>query len=968
MRKVLVVLLALAILPVLSFAQVRGGDIYGSVVLADGSKVPGVLITVTGEKIGKLTTISSERGNFRFLSLPPGGGYELRCELEGFKTVIRKDIELSLGKSVTLNILMETTTLKEEITVSGRVGVIDTRSTQVGVNVNKEWIESIPTARNPWTVLSALPGLMVDRVDVGGADSGQQSMFYAGGGISDDNTWNVDGANITDPSAIGAAPAYLNINSYDELQVNLGSNDISAQTGGVQLNFVTKRAGNRTSGDFHLYVEDEKWEMNQDPTEYMVERDYVVPGILRLYQYGVNIGGPIVKDKLWWFGSWAVQDIHKRTTPGIEDATWLVSGYGKLNFQLGNTSADFHLSYDSKNKWGRTAWSPAQQNNGSLWDQTGPGYLYYGGLSHVFGELMLNVKAVYTDGGFVLDPRGSDVNPATGHNEGADMVFVDWNLILDDIDLYGTNRNSLSVAFDGNYFLEGALGGDHEIRFGVDYFTADTTTFDLYPNQRYLVTYTGYPQDNYVAIIPDYLLDVNFKRVSAYIQDTVTWGKLTASFGVRYDKESGGVNPLTQPAFTWTEPGSPHHGEQLYPSWNTAIEITDPYKPDASWSLISPRISFTYDITGDGKNVVKLSAARYMGQSGNRFGSSYIPFRWALIGWNDANVDSQVTYGELGDLWLNSAFLSQNPDTGLDTVQWDPDYNTPLLDELVLKFEKALTDDLAVAVSGFYKKRHNLASDYNSRGRFSSVNKNILSDGSIETKDNWVLVGNTTVGGTQVPTYETIDNGIGTYYYNKDKAYDTYLGLQFLMTKKLSSKWMANLSFTLQDWKRHRFADEELNLNNFDFFDGGQMAESTSGSGLSDIFVSSKWMVKLTGMYQLPYGLSLTTFFQAREGNPQPLRTTARLNQGTTYLYQAGTKLGDQRLPTFWMLNLGLEKTFKIAESVTATLALDWYNATNNQIELKHNLQVGAEIDPDEPQPVMWTNAGLFQFGVRVNF
>jgi len=967
MRKVLVVLLALAMLPVLSFAQVRGGDIYGSVVLADGSKVPGVLITLTGEKIGKLTTISSEKGNFRFLALPPGG-YELRCELEGFKTVIRTNIEIALGKSVTLNILMETTTLKEEITVSGRVGVIDTRTTQVGVNVNKEWVESIPTARNPWTVLSAMPGMMVDRVDVGGADSGQQSTFYAGGGTSDDTTWNVDGANITDPSAIGAAPAYLNINSYDELQVNLGSNDITAQTGGVQLNFVTKRAGNRTSGDFHLYVEDEKWEMNQDPTAYMVDRGWDVPGINRLYQYGVNLGGPIVKDKLWWFGSWAVQDIHKRTEPGFEDATWLVSGYGKMNFQLGNTSGDFHISYDSKNKFGRTAVSPAQQNDGSLWDQTGPGYLYYGGLSHVFGELMLNVKAVYTDGGFVLDPRGADVNPANGHNEGADMVVYDWDLYLDSFDQYGTNRNSINISFDGNYFLEGALGGDHEIRFGVDYFTADTTTFDLYPNQRYLVVYTGYPQYNLLNIQSDYTTDVNFKRVSAYIQDTITWGKLTASFGVRYDKESGGVNPLSQPAFTWYEPGSPHHGERLWPEWNTDLEISNPFTPDTAWSLISPRVSFTYDITGDGKNVVKLSAARYMGQSGNTIGGAYTPWRWAWIGWDDANVDNQITYNEIGPVLVNAAFLSQDANTGLNNVQWDPDYNTPLLDELVLKFEKALSDDLALAASGFYKKRHKLSVDYGSRGRFGSVTKTIKTDGTIEGKENWVMVGNTTVAGTQVPTWEQVDTGVGTYYYNKDKAYDTYIGLQFMLTKKLSNKWMANLSFTWQDWKRYRFEEEELDLNNFDFYNGGQMAESTSGSGLSDIFVNSKWMVKLTGMYQLPWDLNFTTFFQAREGNPQPLRTTTSLNQGTVYLYEGGSKLGDRRLPTFWMLNLGLEKTFKIADTVTATLAIDWYNATNNQIELKHNLTVGSEIDPGEPSPVMWTNAGLFQFGVRVNF
>jgi hypothetical protein len=967
MRKVLVVLLALAILPVLSFAQVRGGDIYGSVVLADGSKVPGVLITLTGEKIGKLTTISSEKGNFRFLALPPGG-YELRCELEGFKTVIRKDVYISLGKSVTLNILMETTTLKEEITVSGRVGVIDTRTTQVGVNVDKGWIESIPTARNPWTVLSALPGLMVDRVDVGGADSGQQSVFYAGGGISDDTQWNVDGANITDNSAIGAAPAYMNINSYDELQVNLGSNDITAQTGGVQLNFVTKRAGNRTSGDFHLYVEDEKWEMSQDPTEFMVQNDFVVPGIFRLYQYGVNIGGPIVKDKLWWFGSWAVQDIHKRTESLAEDATWLVSGYGKLNFQLGNTSGDFHINYDAKLKWGRTAWSSAQQNDGSKWDQRGPGYLYYGGLSHVFGELMLNAKFLYTDGGFELDPRGADIQ-ANGNNEGADMIIRDWSRIDNAIDHYMTNRNSINLSFDGNYFLEGALGGDHEIRFGVDYFTADTTSADLYPNQRILYVYTGYPQDNYIDIQSNYKTDVNFKRISAYIQDTISWGKLTASFGIRYDKETGGVNPLTQPAFTWYEPGSPHHGEVLWPEWNTALDLKEPFKPDVAWSLISPRISFTYDLTGDGKNVVKVSAARYMGQSGNTIGDAFAPWRWADIGWNDANVDDQVTYDELGPVYTNYSFLSQDPATGLNNVQFDPDYNTPLLDELVVKFEKALTDDLGIAVSGFYKKRHNLNVDYESSGRFDDVVKRILSDGSIETKDNWVNIGPTDVAGTQVPTWERVDNGIGEYYHNLDKAYDTYLGLQFMMTKKLSNKWMANLSFTWQDWKRHRFEEETLDLNNFDFYNEGVMAESTSGSGLSDIFVGSTWMVKLTGMYQLPWDLSLTTFFQAREGNPQPLRNTARLHQGSTYLYEGGgAKLGDRRLPTFWMLNLGIEKTFKITDTVTATLALDWYNATNNQIELKHNLTVGGTIDPDEPEPVMWTNAGLFQFGVRVNF
>lgn len=965
MRKFLVALLAVAMLPVLSFAQAKGGDIYGTVILADGSKVPGVLVTITGDKIGTKTTISSDKGNFRYVQLPPGM-YELKFELEGFKTVVRKNAAVSLGGAVTLNVLMETTTIQEQVTVTEKVSMISTRKTHVGINVSQEQVDSIPTARNPWTVLSSVPGIMVDRVDVGGADSGQQSNFLAGGGDQDDTVWNIDGANVTDPSAIGAAPAYYNVNAYSELQVTLGANDITAQTGGIQLNFVTKRAGNKTSGDFHMYVEDEAWEMDQTPTQFMEDSGLVVPGIYRLYQYGINIGGPLVKDKVWWFGSWAIQDIHKRTEINVEDATWLVSGYGKFNFQLGNTSGDAHLSYDAKKKWGRFFLSPAQQDPDSLWDQDGPGFLYYGGLSHVFGNLMLNAKVVYSDGGFGLDPRGSTLNPVSGNEEGNEFKIVDgWSRAEGSAWNYSTNRNTLNFALDGNYFLESALGGDHEIRFGVDYYTADTTTLSLTPNQRIAYVYRDDPSGNYLRIQPNYVLDVSFERISAYIQDTVTFGKLTASFGLRYDKEQGGANPFKQPYFTWYEPGSPHHDQRVFASQINDLNISE-YKIPAAWELISPRISFTYDITGDGKNVVKLSAGRYMSQSGNNIAGNYVPYRYGFADWTDANLDEIPQYGELGSLFWDDLFVQVDPVSGLNRVTYADDYNTPFLDELTLMFEKALTDDLAVSLTGFYKRKHNLSQDIDSRGELQYVNKGMMADGSIETKANWEQIGDTIVGGVTVPTYQQIETPVGLYYYNLKEAYNEYMGLQFVMTKKLSQNWMASLSFTLQDWQRHYDENETLNMNNFDFFNESPVSPATTGSGLRDIWVNSSWMVKFNGMYQLPMGINLTAFFQAREGNPQPLRRLQVLNQGLQYMYQSGKKAGDDRLPTFWMLNLGLEKVLKISDTVTATLVLDWYNATNNQIELKHNLNIGAA--PADPTPVMWTNAGLFQFGVRVNF
>ena len=114
-------------------------------------------------------------------------------------------------------------------------------------------------------------------------------------------------------------------------------------------------------------------------------------------------------------------------------------------------------------------------------------------VQQVFGNLMLNAKFAYTDGGFALDPKAGDVNPDTGHFEGEDWVLYQtpteyWG---GNSYYYTTNRNSLNLTLSGNYFAEGVMGGDHEIRFGVDYYTAQTTTQTMYPNQRILFSWSS---------------------------------------------------------------------------------------------------------------------------------------------------------------------------------------------------------------------------------------------------------------------------------------------------------------------------------------------------------------------------------------------------------------------------------------------------------------------------------------------
>jgi hypothetical protein len=244
------------------------------------------------------------------------------------------------------------------------------------------------------------------------------------------------------------------------------------------------------------------------------------------------------------------------------------------------------------------------------------------------------------------------------------------------------------------------------------------------------------------------------------------------------------------------------------------------YKVPVSWKLLSPRISFTYDITGDGKNVIKLSAGQYMSQSGNNMASNYIPLRYGYAAWNDINGDGKPQYGEMGDLTWTSLFTRVDPVTGMNRVRYDPDYNTPKLDELTLSFEKAVIEDLAVSLTGFYKKRHNLAFDVNSRGENFANQKGYFADGSVETAANFEEIA--------PGVYNQIDAPIGQYYYNYKKSYYKYLGLQFMLNKKLSSHWMGNLAVTFQDFKRHLDKSDLVEYTNFDFFNGGQVAPATS--------------------------------------------------------------------------------------------------------------------------------------------
>jgi len=204
LKKILCIFCLLLLVGVFTYAQ-EFGAIKGKVIDDEGIPLPGVSVTLTGVKIAPRSAITSEGGNFRFMNLPVARDYTLRIELVGFSTVIREKLVVSFARDIYLDVVLKPAAIEEEITVIGETPIIDTKKTQVGVNISDQMIMSLPTSRNPWVIMNLVPGMLVDREDVGGNEAGQQSSYFGHGGAEDDTTWSIDGANITDNSALGSS-------------------------------------------------------------------------------------------------------------------------------------------------------------------------------------------------------------------------------------------------------------------------------------------------------------------------------------------------------------------------------------------------------------------------------------------------------------------------------------------------------------------------------------------------------------------------------------------------------------------------------------------------------------------------------------------------------------------------------------------------------------------------------------------
>ncbi|HKW02878.1 MAG TPA: carboxypeptidase regulatory-like domain-containing protein [Vicinamibacterales bacterium] len=286
------------------------GSIFGKVTDPSGGVLPGVTVTVTGPALQRpLVATTSTSGTYQFPSVPIGT-FTVTFELTGFKKAARANVVITTNFNAPIDQKMEIGQVSEEMTVTAAAPVVDTKKTTTGAVFTKDILENIPTARDPWQIIGMTPGVQAG-LNVGGSASGQQvglSVY----GTSSNVQWNLEGGSITDLSS-NSSPSYFNFDSFEQIQVTTGGGDVSVQSSGLSINLVSKSGSNVFKGTAVATFENDNMQANNvTPELFYSGNSGLLSGnpIQRIGVYSVEYGGPIMRNRLWWWAAADKQDIN----------------------------------------------------------------------------------------------------------------------------------------------------------------------------------------------------------------------------------------------------------------------------------------------------------------------------------------------------------------------------------------------------------------------------------------------------------------------------------------------------------------------------------------------------------------------------------------------------------------------------------------------------------------------------------
>jgi hypothetical protein len=921
-----------------ALAQTPAGTIAGHVADATSLPLPGVTVTIQGVDITRTFTTDGE-GRYRFLDLAPGD-YKLTSTLQGFATNVRERVIVGVGQTVELPMTLAVGALTETVNVTASSPMVDARQTGTATNVTYDELSSIPTSRDPFSLLRTINGVLVDRVNVGGNETGQQSNFVSKGTRPQDAVWTMDGVAITDMTLTGSSPTYFNYDNFDAIHVSTAGQAITQQTGGPGLNFIVKRGTNLFHGGVHSYFDNDAMEASNVPAELVAKG--VTPETAdhtrQISDYGVEVGGPLVRDTAWFYGSYSTQDVRLvRRTGTLVDRTQLKNPNLKVNWQATPKDMVSFLYFNgfkikdnrSPGTSGITFDAPTatfHQDN-AYTDNPLHGLFKIADDRVIRPNMFATAKYAYFNTGFLLTPEGG-----MALSSGRDLVAARS---------YGSTvrssnvRPQMSVNLDLNSFLNG-LGVSHDLKYGVGWRRVNATTGTLWPGNGILAL-AQTSTTLFAQLFREGSGTNHTSYADLYVGDTISKGRATIDLGVRYDHQGGRALPsatAANPAFPVLVPGLIFTG----------------YDAPFTWNNISPRAGLTFALNESRTTVLRGSYARFAGQLDSASVGYMNPTSSAGVAvyrWLDLNSDHLASSDEVQTSQFVAAangFNPANPAAVTSANRIDADLKAPMTQSVVAGLDRELRANLAIQVNYTYTRTTSLLGN----ATFSVTPR--VGVTLADYASGPTLTGTLPNGSSySVPTYianqaKVTAGGSGFLLTNWNGYYADYHGVEVSAVKRLSNRWMGRVGVSLNNAREH-YAPEAMYDTNGNptrtitepLVDGGQFAPQSSGNGVGNVYINARWQLNANGMYQAPFGIDLAANVFGRQGYPFPLFRTQALGADTGLSVLVTPTIDTFRYDDVWDTDLRVAKTFKM-RALSVRVIGDVFNVLNaNTVLIRNN-------------------------------
>ncbi len=968
MRKLILFTLLVA-WPTSALSQQIYGRLEGAANDAQGLVLPGVTVTLEStELVAARTATTDVDGSYRFAQLV-AGSYNMTFELGGFQTVIFEEITVVGGSTFEINSTMDIATVAETVTVTGESPVVDVKSTGVSATFDTTQLEDVPSATDMWAVLQQSPGVRMRGYDVGGSHKSQQSG-YETFGVRGQNRIINDGVNTTEGT--GGAGGYYDFYAIGEFQVSAQGADVEMSTPGAQVNAVWKSGGNEFSGTEHFAYEPTDL-IADNITSDLSGRGGTSAPVVEFYEAHIDLGGPIVRDKAWFYAAYnrfvidrVISGVDRNEATDLGDFDMFTV---KMNYQM--TERDqfitmHHWSLKQKPFRGLSSSVPA----GSILAQDSWSWIHKFEWQRVWSDrLYSNIQVNHFGFGWPMTPNSDPATAPPRFDDGTGIrAGAGWRP-------FTFNRWKPHTTGQFNYYLP-TESGSHDLKFGWDW-QIDEEQFGWNANSgavRYIDNSSQDParphnvDEIHFAGVPNFNYDRN-THLDLYVQDVWTLSdRLTVNIGLRIGSQAHGYLGSNN------VPGGPcdaalgciHEIADIDANVAAALPLLFgsgaeiPGGDVTSWWNVAPRVGFTYDLTGEGRSVLKGYFGRYYHNmnsaldSANPGGNKSV--NYAFLDQNQNGLFDGVS--ELGERLSGSTGAGLGVERGTpvgDPV--DPNLWIPYVDEISVSGEHQIGNDLGLRASLVHKRQTGgwgQALNIARIGTLTNVQQ-IPCPAACESAG----FGGTTITVNGLPDGVSTSENLSTNWPEADTAFN-WTTVSLGVNRRFRNNFFWNAYFDYQWRHEGRTPGQSTSPLTTDPVGVGTTYRYGSIPLLQDV---TNWQFKAAGRYVMAYDIGSAATLRFVSGFPwAPLLSIGVPNVGTQTIFL--DQLNNRRSDTVTILDLRVDKEVALGDSANIQFIFDLYNALNNAAETNFTMRAGSNFR----NTIEWIQGRTIGLSARLSF